>query len=459
MSISDGTPVQIAKVFFQQGLLGKAELMCRLALVFAPADADAFAGLGQLYQSAGHHRPALLMNGRALGVNDQDPLIWLAASGSYQALGQSGAAIAACRRALTLAPGEADAFTNLGFLLHRQGLSTEAGISYRHSIAVGGNPGFPTTNLATIIQAQGDLLAAIDCYRRSLCFEPQAGGTYNNLGNTVLELAQVDDAVAAYRRALRLDPGYSPAHSNLLFALNYHPTLAENEIYNEYMAWDRKIQKPSLSERPPGLGDRRLKVGYLSADLRQHSMRHFLEPLLSRHDKDLIEVFAYSNLAQEDDVTPVYRLLADHWRPIHALDDSALAEMIRQDGIDILVDLSGHTAANRLPVFAVKPAPIQLSWSVGFGYTSGLSSMDYFLADPVLAPKDAAHLFAEHLVHLSVYAAFRPAPGLAQPGPLPAGGAGCCHLWLPFPLAACERQGGRCLGRDPEPQSWLAPAA
>jgi len=165
---------------------------------------------------------------------------------------------------------------------------------------------------------------------------------------------------------------------------------------------------------------RRLKVGYVSPDFRRHSCRHFLEPLLCHHDKNAIEVYAYAELVLEDEVTSRYKGYTDHWVPTVGMSDDALSERIRADGIDILVDLAGHTDNNRLAVFARKPAPVSLSW-LGFGYTTGLSAVDYLLTDATSAPAGSEGLFSETPWRLDTPGfAYRPADGMGTVSALPA---------------------------------------
>ena len=163
-----------------------------------------------------------------------------------------------------------------------------------------------------------------------------------------------------------------------------------------------------------------LKVGYVSPDFRHHSCRYFLEPLLAHHDKNVVEVYAYAELVREDAATVRYQGYADHWVPTLGMSDDALSERIRADGIDILVDLAGHTAKNRLAVFARKPAPVSLSW-LGFGYTTGLTAVDYLLTDTASVPEGSESLFSETPWRLATPGyAYRPAEGMGQVGTLPA---------------------------------------
>ena len=179
---------------------------------------------------------------------------------------------------------------------------------------------------------------------------------------------------------------------------------------------------PIPLDHTPG---RRLRLGYVSPDFRQHAVALFAEPLLAAHDRTQVELFCYAEVTVEDDTTARFRQLADHWRPTSAISDDAMAAMIRQDRIDVLIDLAGHTAANRLLVFARKPAPVQIEYILGHGYTSGMSAMDAFLADDILAPPGADALFSERLVRLRrIPLAYRPPDDMPPVAPLLAAATG-----------------------------------
>ena len=172
--------------------------------------------------------------------------------------------------------------------------------------------------------------------------------------------------------------------------------------------------------------ERRLRVGYVSPDFRQHAVALFAEPLLAAHDRSAVELHCYAEVPAPDAVTERFRAIADHWHSTVGLSDAELAEQIRRDRIDVLVDLAGHTAGNRLLTFARKPAPIQVAWLLGHGYTSGLSAMDAFLADAELAPPGADGLFSERLVRLSrIPLAYAPPAEMPDVAPLPALANGC----------------------------------
>ena len=279
--------------------------------------------------------------------------------------------------------------------------------------------------LGTVLHEFREFDRAKSCLEAALALVPDYAHVHNNLGNTLLEQGLMDAAIQSYRKALALNPAYIDAHSNLLFALNYHPDLPAEEIFEAYRQYDRYLGLPHRdhwrqhsNDRSP---QRRLKIGYVSPDYHQHSVRHFLEPLMAQHDKSAVEVFAYAEHSGEDETTTRYRGYADHWIPTQQIADEALAQRIRDDRIDILVDLAGHTAGNRLGVFARKPAPVSVTW-MGYGCTTGLSAIDYLLTDAVAAPPGSEHLFSESPWRLATppYAVFRPDAGMGQVGALPA---------------------------------------
>jgi predicted O-linked N-acetylglucosamine transferase (SPINDLY family) len=200
----------------------------------------------------------------------------------------------------------------------------------------------------------------------------------------------LDDAIAAYRQAMLLWPHFSDANSNLLLALNYHAGMEPRTIFEEHLRWNRELAEPlrpfiqtPRNDRSP---DRRLRIGYVSPDFRDHPVGHFLLPLLAKHDHERFEIFCYAPpVPPPDSMTERLRAHADHWRSLTGLADGRAAELIRQDQIDILVDLSGHTSYHRLLLFAHKPAPVQVTW-LGYPNTTGLATMDYRLTDAYADP-------------------------------------------------------------------------
>ena len=320
-------------------------------------------------------------------------------------------------------PDNGFAFKALGVMLQPLGRDVEALSAKTRAAQLLPDDPEAQCNLGMLLQSQNRLAQAEAVLQRALALRPQYREAHNNLAITYQKQGRHDASLAHFQQALALDPGHEDIYSNMLFTLNYHPDLSAEQIFAHYREYDRRFGQPWRSQwqRHANARDteRRLRVGYVSPDFRSHACQRFLEPLLAAHDKAAVEVYAYAELAHEDAVTQRYRALVDHWVPTRGMRDAELAQRVRADRIDVLVDLAGHTVGNRLGVFARKPAPVSLSW-LGYGYTSGLSSIDYFLTDAASAPDGCEDLFAETPWRLPVGWCFRPDPGMGEPGPLPA---------------------------------------
>ncbi|MFA7240852.1 MAG: tetratricopeptide repeat protein [Sulfuricellaceae bacterium] len=330
----------------------------------------------------------------------------------------------AFQKVTELLPDDAEGHCNLGDALRGVGRFEDAVASCRRALEI--NPSFAEAhyNLGNAYRDLAQLDDAATSFRRALEIKPDYAAAHNNLGNVLRDLRQLDAAMASYRRALEINPDYTEIFYNLLFALNYHPDKSGEEIYAAYREYDERFGLPQKGKWRPHDNNRdanrRLKVGYVSPDFCRHSCRHFLEPLLAHHDKNAFDIYAYAELVQEDEVTARYRGYVDHWTPTAGMSDEHLSERIRADGIDILVDLAGHTAKNRLSVFARKPAPVSLSW-LGFGYTTGLTAVDYLLTDATSVPEGSEGLFSETPWRLETPGyVYRPAEGMGAVSSLPA---------------------------------------
>lgn len=339
--------------------------------------------------------------------------------------GRHSEAIPVLKRAAELQPGSAEIHFNLGNAYNAQGLLNEALVSLENALQL--RPGFSAAlnNLANIAKKLGMTDRVEACYRELIRLEPTAAKHYSDLGNNLLEQGRVDEAIASYQAALDIDPGFVGAHSNLVFAMNCHPGYSPEHVANEHRRWGERHGKPLASALPPPMPDptpyRRLRVGYVSPDFRNHPVFHFFEPVLRHHDPVRVSVYCYSDVAQPDEYTRRLQSLCANWRDVAGWPDDELARAIRRDRIDILVDLAGHTNDNRLLVFARKAAPVQITW-IGYPNTTGLEAMDYRLTDGYADPPGTTeHLHTERLLRLpQIYVAFQPAEECPPPGPLPA---------------------------------------
>jgi len=304
-------------------------------------------------------------------------------------MGRLDAALELIRRAIQQNPDFAEAHYNLGVTFEGKGHLAEAIASYRQAIRLNPDLAGAHYNLGTVLAGMGQLEEAITACRQAIRLNPDFPEAHSNLANALKDMGRLDQAIASFRQAIRLRPDDPRAHNNLLFTLHFHPSYDARMIHEERRRWSRqhaeplkKFIQPHANDRNP---NRRLRIGYLSPDFRDHVVGRNLLPLLREHDHGQMEIFCYANVVRPDAFTVQFRRYADNWRSIVGLSDSQAVDLIRQDRIDILVDLALHMAKNRLAVFAHKPAPVQVTFA-GYPGSTGLDTIDYRLTDPYLDP-------------------------------------------------------------------------
>jgi protein O-GlcNAc transferase len=269
---------------------------------------------------------------------------------------------------------------------------------------------YPYYNLLQIAASNNGISSALALAEEAIQKFPQDSIMYVNVAHIYRAVGDQARAAECLRLALTYDPSNTTAHSNLLFKMHHVPGVSSQQIYEESIRWQQKHTAditPKLHHANSIDVARRLKVGYVSADFRYHPVRQFIEPVLGCHDHSAVEVYCYANQGIEDDATRQLRKYADHWRNIAHVSDDMVATLIEKDEIDILVDLSGHTAGNRLLVFARKPAPIQMTW-IGYFNTTGVPAIDYIVADQYVLPPEDEHLYTERPLRISKSACYLP---------------------------------------------------
>jgi predicted O-linked N-acetylglucosamine transferase (SPINDLY family) len=389
---------------YENERLDEAIAAYRQAIALQPVYPEAHNNLGAALYDKGQLDEAIAAYRQAIAFRPVYPEAHNNLGAALYDKGQLDEAIAAYRQAITHKPDFPDAHSNLGATLGIRGRLDEAIVAFRRALAL--QPDYPAAhnNLGTALGVKGQLEEAIAAFRQAIALQPAYPEAHNNLGNALKDKGQLDEAIAAYRQAIHFRPGYSDAHSNLVLTMHYPPGLKASVIAEEHRRWNQLHAEPLRPFIQPHTNDRtsnrRLRIGYLSPDFRCHSVAYFLEGLLEHHDPAQVEVFCYAELANPDAVTARIQQLTQHWRKTIGLADAELADLIRKDGIDILVDLTGHTANNRLPVFAHKPAPVQVTW-LGYPNTTGLDSIDYRLTDALADPPGRGEEFyTEQLVRL-----------------------------------------------------------
>jgi len=440
------------------GQLAPAASLYREILRTEPNQPDALNLLGLIAQQSGDHAQALGLFEKVVAGNPKHAAGLLNRGVSLRALGRQEEALGEFNRVLALDPGQAEAHHQLGNALKSLHRFDEAAASLRR--AAGLAPKNPTLwlNLGAALLEISARDEAIACFRRALELEPGRPEAHNILGSALLDAGQLGAAKKELGEALRLRPAYPAAHdnlgralraqgraaeavgefqsalaaaplpgthSNLAYALNFVPGLSPAEIFAEHQRWASVYAAPVAGGHDLYAGslepERRLRIGYVSPDFVHHAVAYFFEPVLAAHDRARFEVFCYSNAPVSDAVTARLRKLSDQWRDIARLTDEQVAALVREDKIDLLVDLAGHTARHRLLVFARKPAPVQLTW-LGYPNTTGQETIDYRITDAVCDPLGKTDPFySEKLLRLPEgFSCYRPADEAPDVGPLPA---------------------------------------
>jgi predicted O-linked N-acetylglucosamine transferase (SPINDLY family) len=306
------------------------------------------------------------------------------------------------RLAIALRPGYADAMNNLGNVYRELGEFGLAETAYASALRSEPKGLAAVNNLGCLLRSCGRLEEAEAVLRRGLQGHADHPALLDNLGSVLKDAGELDQAIDCYRHAVRLDPDNPVTHSNLVYALCFQSLLGR-ELLEEACRWNERFAvplRPATSaypnDRSPG---RRLRIGYVSPDFREHCQSLFTSPLLSRHDHAGFEVFCYSSVKRPDDRTRRIAGYADVWRDVRTLDDESLAAAVRSDRIDILVDLTMHMANGRPLLFARKPAPIQIAW-LAYPGTTGIGAIDYRFTDPRLDPGGHDDQYSERSIRL-----------------------------------------------------------
>ena len=414
----------------QRGNNARAVELIRKAVTIRPR-AEFLINLAQAQKALGRTQEALESNQRAVQMAPNIPEGWNNLGSLLKDLGRAAEAADAFRKAIALRPNYAVAHSNLGNALAQLSDAAGAEAALRRAVAIDPNYAEGYSNLAHLLTQLGRLEESVQLCRRAIAIKPALGAAYSNLGQALHAQGRMDEGNEALRVGARMDPDDAQLHENLLGGYNHTTRWPPEEALAAHVAWAKRFAEPAGVALPPPANldkspDRRLRVGFVSPDLRRHSVTYFLEPLVAERDRAAYEVFAYSNTEKPDDVTEHLRRLADGWRDIRALDDDQAAALVRQDRIDILIDLAGHTKGNRLPVFGRRPAPVQMTY-LGYANTTGLSTIDYRITDDLTDPPgmtDAYH--SEKLLRLAApFLCYRPPadapPPAAQPPVLASG--------------------------------------
>jgi predicted O-linked N-acetylglucosamine transferase (SPINDLY family) len=395
----------------------EAVAMFREILAGSPRSAETWNNLGNSLQEMGRYEEAMAAYARALEVKPSYHLVYNNTGNTLRRQGRYEEAVAEYRRAIEAQPDFVEAINNMAVALADLGRAAEAVELYERAAAM--RPGYvdPLINLGNIYRDRARPEQAIGLFRRATEADAKNPFAWNNLGCALSDQGEVREAIACFERSLSLRPDNPHAHSNLLLNLHYTGDYTAGQIAVAHRDYGRAHGERAAAHRAPHQNtpdlSRQLRVGYVSADFRRHSVAFFIEPVLERHDRSRFAVYCYSDVGRPDAVTARLQTLAGAgWRDLRGASEESFARMVRQDAIDVLVDLGGHTANSRLASFTARPAPVQIGY-LGYPNTSGLDSMGYRLTDGVADAGDYWH--SEALVRLpGCFLAFRP-PAEAPP--------------------------------------------
>lgn len=395
----------LAAVFRVKGDLDAAVHHAECALKADPASPDTHACIAANLGATDKLEEALASYEKALAV---DPAHAASHRGKGQVLLKSGkldAALQSLGKALTIEPNSAETYRDLGVVYLELGRLRESEENSRKALALKPVYANAQNNLGLALRSMGKLLEAEKCYLAALSIEPDSDVYHGNFGGTLMAQGRLSEAVASFRRALEINPQLAAAHGNLLYALSVDPEITKEQYLGEALVFGKRLAASVGTPFSDWLVSQDdgatlpLRIGLVSGKFYNNPVGFFLESVLANTDSARMELVAYATSAKEDELTARIRPYFAQWENIIGMEKTKVARKIRADGIHVLVDLNGHTEGNLLPVFALKPAPVQVSW-LGYWASTGAPGMDYILADETSLPPEDKTYFTETVHYL-----------------------------------------------------------
>ena len=406
------------------GKASEAAAAIEKSLQFRPDSFGAWFNLGNARAELKQPQAAAEAFAHAAHLRPKFAEAWLNLGVANMQLRDLPQAINAFDRAKEAQPKLANAWINAGLAQRAAGDERKAVENLRRGLELDPNHAEAMDQLGAALRRIGEFDASITSYRRLIALRPDRGKALLRLSALLQDVGNVSESLQVCDQYISLHTDDPDAASYRFCLLHLHPDYTPEKIYHEHLEWDRRFggtaAGPSLEHQNPRDPDRRLRIGYVSPDFRLHSVSFFMEDLLAHHDPEHFEIYCYSDVARGDEVTERIRKLSRHWWDVAGRETADVAELIRRDGIDILVDCSGHMGGNRLLVFARKPAPVQVTY-LGYPGTTGLRAMDYRMTDGWADPVGKTEMFhSERLIRLPrTLACFRPWENSPPPMPTP----------------------------------------
>ena len=384
----------------------------REAIASDPNFAAAHFNLGNLFRAFKRYPEAVIEYRMAARLAPSHADAWYKLGDVLQLCGNLREAHDAYLQALAIHSQHSKAYNGLGLVFFEWGRAEEAMECYRRSLYIEPQNADAQGNLAVVLARSGHLDEAIEACRQAVQINPRYAAAINNLGNLYGMQGRLKLAIECYAEALKLMPHAEEIHSNFLFAKYFDPEADAAKLLAEARRWNEvhasRWSAPALPRTREHSADKRLRIGYVSADFCEHVVGRCLLPLLRHCDPEGFEIICYSNVVAPDQLTAELQSMASEWRDIVGVPDDDAAAMIKNDQIDILVDLAVHTARNRLPIFARKPAPIQVTF-LGYCGTTGLDAMDYRFSDPYFDPPGSdLKVYSEKTIRLRSFWCYMP---------------------------------------------------
>lgn len=391
----------LGSILMARGNVIEALPQYQMAIQLQPGVAAYYNELGNALAACGDFEAATVALREAAKLSPELPEIHNNLGNVRRASGDRVAAAEDYRQALALRSDYPEAWSNLGVVLQELDDLDGAEDAYRQAIKIDDGNSFALTHLGVVLAAKGELTAAESAHRTAIASNSNLPAPYNNLGIVLKDQGRLDEARQSYERAMQMNPMEPSIRSNALLARCCSPNICEDSLFAQHMIFGERFEtQREMDFDMSARSDARLRIGYVSPDFYSHSVASFIEPIIEAHDRGAFHVTCYSDVIGGDEVTWRLKASADMWCDTAQESDDELYQRILADKIDILVDLAGHTGDNRLPVFARRAAPVQVTW-VGYPSTTGLSRMDYRITDRWADPEgDADRWHSESLLRL-----------------------------------------------------------
>ncbi|WP_052507196.1 tetratricopeptide repeat protein [Desulfonatronovibrio magnus] len=390
------------------------------ALGLKPDYAEAWLNLGNVHQKQENKSEALRCYQQALKLRPDFAQAYNNQGNILRDMGQDQEALESYHKALNIAPDYADALSNLGNLLRKLGKHEQALSVFNKALK--SNPGLAQgyCNRGNLFKDMQQPEAALKDYNQALELNPELADGYFNRGALLVQLGFLDQALNDFEKTLAINPGNIKAFDILLFFLNCHPDMSTQDVFARHREYGQSLTSAYAPRKYLSKAGQKLRIGYVSADFNLHSVAWFIRPVLDNHDPEKFEIFCYYNSDKEDQITREIQSMNLTWRNIHRLSHDQTMQQVLQDKIDILIDLSGHTYGNRLPLFAKRAAPVQVTY-LGYPNTTGLQSMDWRIVDAVTDPPGMTERYnTEQLYRLpGCFLCYRPGNDVPEAGSLP----------------------------------------